>query len=364
MYDKFKEYAQLVENKFGRKIQVLRSDNSDEFVNAKLNEFLAAKGIKKENTAPHTPQQNGQAERENRTIVESARSMLHAKALLLFLWAEAVNTAVHVLNRSASSKKTATPYELWVGTKPHLEHLRIFGSQVFAHVPKQFTRKFDARSKPNIFVGYDGDSSNYRVYDPETKKVGVSRDVIFNEKTEKVETIEENKDEDMVVLKRRAAPVEQAEEQVEEPMVIESSDESEYESGNELVEVPVHAEPQPAADRERRVLRNRANIRMPARYANVAEHRVPESYKEAMSNEDVEQWTGAIREEFRAHEDNNTWMLVPRSSSQRIIDSKWVFRVKEDPEKKTRRFKARLCARLYAERGHRVHIDVCTCSAL
>lgn len=181
--------------------------------------------------------------------------MLHARGLPLSLWAEAINIAVYVLNRSASSKKTATPYELSVGRKPNLEHLRIFGSQVFAQVPKQFTQKPDARARPKTFIGDDQNSSNYRVFDPETKKVSASRDVTFNEKTGKIETIEENEDEEMIALGRRVAPVEQIEER-DEQSEDGSSDESEYESGNEVVEVPVQGEPQPVADLERRVLRN------------------------------------------------------------------------------------------------------------
>lgn len=72
VFDKFKEFAQLVKNKFNKSIKILRSDNGREFCNAKMDEYLTARGIKKENTAPHTPEQNGKAERDNRTIVESA----------------------------------------------------------------------------------------------------------------------------------------------------------------------------------------------------------------------------------------------------------------------------------------------------
>lgn len=70
-----------------------------------------------------------------------------------------------------------------------------------------------------------------------------------------------------------------------------------------------------------------------------------------MSSKDAAQWARAVREELRAHERNHTWTLVPRSSSQRLIDSKWVFRVKEDPEKKAIRFKARLCARGFMQKA-------------
>lgn len=115
-----------------------------------MDEYLTARGIKKENTAPHTPEQNGREERNNRTIVESARTMLSSKDLPIFVWAEAVNTAVYVLNRTVASGDSATPYELRVGKKPNLEHLRIFGSQAYAHVPKQFTKKFDVCAQPSV----------------------------------------------------------------------------------------------------------------------------------------------------------------------------------------------------------------------
>ena len=72
---------------------------------------------------------------------------------------------------------------MWVGKKPNLGHVRIFGSEAFVHIPKQFTKKFDARAEKVILVGYDGESSNYRAYDPNRKRVSESRDVILNEKS-------------------------------------------------------------------------------------------------------------------------------------------------------------------------------------
>lgn len=90
VYEKFKEFDKLVANKFERPIKILRSDNGLEFCNKRMNEYLTARGIKKENTAPYTPQQNGKVERDNRTIVESARTLIHAKELPLNLWTETV----------------------------------------------------------------------------------------------------------------------------------------------------------------------------------------------------------------------------------------------------------------------------------
>ncbi|CAL1681040.1 unnamed protein product [Lasius platythorax] len=112
----FKQYECLVHNQFGRKMKVLRTDNGTEYCNRDMKRLLANKGIRHETTAPGTPEQNGKAERENRTIVESARTMLEAKSLPKVLWAEAVNTAVYILNRTSSTSNTlATPYEVWHG---------------------------------------------------------------------------------------------------------------------------------------------------------------------------------------------------------------------------------------------------------
>lgn len=200
VYDRFKVFEKLIRNKFGKAMKVLRSDNGKEFRNKLMDSYLESCGILRETTAPYTPEQNGKAERDNRTIIESARTMLRAKNLPKYLWAEAVSTAVYLLNRSGSSNgDDKTPYERWIGKKPNLQHVRIFGSEAFVHVPKQFTKKFDDRSKKVLLVGYEGESSNYRVYDPVSKKITISHDVIFNESFGKV-TIWEDDSESEVKL--------------------------------------------------------------------------------------------------------------------------------------------------------------------
>jgi len=106
--------------------------------------------------------------------VESARTMLHAKKLPLFLWAEAVNTAIYILNRTSSRINSGTtPYEMWMGKKPTLSHVRIFGSEAYVYIDKQFRKKFDPKAKKMILVGYQAESTNYRLYDPISKKIVV-----------------------------------------------------------------------------------------------------------------------------------------------------------------------------------------------
>ena len=93
-------------------------------------------------SAPYTHEQNGIAERENRFVVETVRSMLHAKDLPIKLWAEAVNTAEYILNRTGPSlMEGKTPYELWYGKPAKVDHLRVFSTKYFAHIPKEKRRK-------------------------------------------------------------------------------------------------------------------------------------------------------------------------------------------------------------------------------
>lgn len=98
-FEKFKEFELTVTNESGCNIGTLRSDNEGEYVSNEFEEYLKSKGIRHELTVPHSPQQNGVAERMNRTLMESARSMIaHAKQPNSF-WAEAVATAAYVRNR-------------------------------------------------------------------------------------------------------------------------------------------------------------------------------------------------------------------------------------------------------------------------
>ena len=96
-------------------------------------------------------------------------------------WGEAVNTAVHILNRSPTKALDGrTPYEAWHGRKPTVTHLRVFGCLAFA---KELTHigKLEDRSTPGVFIGYSEGSKAYRILDPKTQRVRTARDVVFDE---------------------------------------------------------------------------------------------------------------------------------------------------------------------------------------
>jgi transposase InsO family protein len=139
----------------GHVIKELLSDNGKEFDNKDVRSMLQKEGIIQRLTMPYTPQQNGCSERENRTVVETARAIMHAHGNIpQTLWAEIVRSANYILNRTGPSNVPGTsPYELWYGKKPGLKHLRVIGSTCYVHVPKQTRKKMDPKATKGILIG-------------------------------------------------------------------------------------------------------------------------------------------------------------------------------------------------------------------
>ena len=98
------------------------------------------------------------------------------------LWAEAVGTACYLVNRSSSSALgDKTPQEVWTGKEPSLTHLKVFGCDAYVHVPKENRSKLDKKDEKCIFIGYKDGLKGYKLWNPETRKVVYSRDVVFIE---------------------------------------------------------------------------------------------------------------------------------------------------------------------------------------
>jgi len=144
----------------------------------------------------YAPEQNGTAKRKNRYLLEMARCMLIDANLPNKYWGEAVCTANYLQNRLYTKATGMTPFERWHKRKPSLQHIHVFGSKAYAHVPKELRRKLDEKAKELVFVGYAEDAKGYRLLDKSTDKVIVSRDVNFLEDgSEAKEVIIQNKQE-------------------------------------------------------------------------------------------------------------------------------------------------------------------------
>lgn len=334
-FERFKEFEASVKNKFQTTIKTLRTDNGTEYCNQAMLNYLTSQGIQLETTAPHTPQQNGRSERDNRTIMESAWTMLHASGLSKRLWAEAVNTAVYTLNRTATTQvKDSTPYELWTGKKPDLSHMKIFGAAAFVHIPDQLRRKLDAKSKKMFLVGYQRESTNYRLYDPVGQKITVSRDVNFKEIL--------NNNNDSLLQKTDDIPVSISRENI--------SEEEQTIPENEVLLNDGHEDELPGtiagSGEQQHNLRDRSKIQKPARYdVNLVEYQEPKTFEEAINGNNSDKWRTAIKEELEAHEANGTWILTKLPEKKKTISSTWVFKVKYFSSEDSVHFKARLCAK-------------------
>nr|GEW75004.1 hypothetical protein [Tanacetum cinerariifolium] len=140
------------------------------------------KGIKREYSNARTPQQNGVAERKNKTLIEAARTILADLFLPTTFWAEAVNTACYVLNRVLVTKpQNKTPYELLTGIQPIISYLRPFGCHVTILNTIDQLGKFDGKSDSGFLVGYSLNSKAFKVYNLETKRVEENLHVNFLE---------------------------------------------------------------------------------------------------------------------------------------------------------------------------------------
>ncbi|CAL9007544.1 unnamed protein product [Prunus brigantina] len=245
---------------------------------------------------------NGVAERKNRTIVEMAKCMMFEKSMPLEFWAEAVNTAVYILNRcptKALDKKT--PFEAYSGRKPGIKHLRIFGSLCYAHVPNQQRQKLDLTSKRCVFLGYGSCEKGYRLYNIATGSVIISRDVKETDDANLTQT-----------------------EVLEEEQI-------------ELVSGPQDVDHTPLKYKSIAEVYERCNL-------CIVE---PETFEEAIKDA---AWQKAMETELEMIEKNDTWELVNRPSDKPIIGVKWVYKTKLNLDGSVQKNKARLVAKGYSQK--------------
>ncbi|GJV69607.1 hypothetical protein Tco_1485116 [Tanacetum coccineum] len=149
-----------VENLIDQRVKIIRCDNGTEFKKKEMNQFCKRKGIKREFSVARTPQQNGVAERKNKTLIEAAKTMLADSKLPTTFWAEAVNTACYVQNKVLVTKPhNKTPYELFLAIKKTLSFMRPFGCPITILNTIDHLGKFDGKADEGFFVGYSINST-------------------------------------------------------------------------------------------------------------------------------------------------------------------------------------------------------------
>lgn len=339
------------------------TDNGTEFKNFSLENFLRDRGINHSTSVVYTPQQNGYIERDIRTVFESGRTMLKDAKLPKSLWAEAMNTAVYVLNRSVNSKKDLTPFELWTGERPDVGNLKVFGQQAVISKMGTDISKLGNKGVKMHFVGYTDRFNTYRFYDPKFEQVITRCDVVFL--PVKHVPIVQDSAQNTIDIEMDANEVEsqepkQAESLIDETISDLQEEESVYDEADSLE--PIYQN----ADEIRRsqipallkigrnppkILSGRTRSETANETANAAIMELdedPQTFKEAMSRSDKHKWLEAMEDELKSLYKNEVWDLVPRPDAN-VVSCKWVYRIKRKPNNEIERYKARLVARGFSQ---------------
>lgn len=371
-------FIKFVENQCNAKVKVLRSDNGTEYVNTELTDFLKRKGIVHQLTVPYSPQQNGSAERFNRSLLDKVRCLLFNANLDDKMWAEAANTAAFLINRSPSSRLSGKiPEEVWSGNKVNLKYLRVFGCEAFAHIDDCKRKKLDPKSKKLIFLGYCENVKGYRLFNPDDNKIIVSRDVVFNESVfpgrrsnrmqkHMFEPIfltgggdEEHLNTTPVEAELERDSVELSDYPVEAERELASVDSPNYpveaECEHDCVPTEDHLEvPQEVQESSSHRYNLRPRIPKPTcnvtNVSNVAEPLEPRTVKEALSCEDKELWQKAMKEEIDSFILHGAWELTDKPVDKNVVKNKWIFTLKRDSDGNITRYKARLVAKGFTQK--------------
>ena len=395
-FEAFKVWYKQVKNLYNLKVVKLRSDHGTEYENSQFAKFCNEKGIKHEFSAPITPQQNGIAERKNRTLQEMARVMLSSKNLSKKFWAEALNTACHIGNRVyLRTGSTMTPYEILNHKKPTLKYFHVFGCICYVLNDRDYRSKFDDKSDKAIFLGYSQNSRAFRVYNLKTKTIMESINVTFDDLSDlNIKTVEDDFHD---CLMDQPQSVSTTEKESDVPTDV-SPDTSSGKTNVETITVEddnvrtptrtntagvdsetdsvdrnlgrtkdvaskiqkIHPIDQVIGDvfGERTTRSKSKNFTEMVRlacstpeYAEVTSCCFistiePKNVVEALKYND---WILAMQDELLQFEKNNVWTLVPRPENINVIGTKWIFKNKSDEKGNITRNKARLVAQGYTQ---------------
>ena len=393
----------LLENQTSLKVKVLRSDRGGEYYSKTLKAYMTSKGIIHQTTAPYTPQQNGVAERFNRTIMERVRAMLTSSGLPTNMWSELLQAANYLRNRSPTKGRPKTPVEMLFNYKPDLSHVRVIGARTFVQVPARERDKLMPISKPGRLIGYEEHSKGYRILmDGPHNQIRVSRDVTFAEadcsrqspetpaatlpESELLElnldfSVEPPEQHSETPIQGGNEPDNFATQPSSEPVTEGGSDSSSAESEttseetsqenqqgpqqsplqepsgpqDEVQQGPSQGPPEDEQTEEeeptrRYPLRSRNEPSTWWKALNAHGPAEPTTYEEAMKSPDAEKWKQAMDEEIESQLLNNTWEKAELPKGFKPIPVKWVYKIKRDAQNNIERYKARLVAKGFKQK--------------
>lgn len=370
-----KLFIDEVERQLEKKVKVVRSDRGGEFYGrftesgqcpGPFAKLLESKGICAQYTMPGTPQQNGVAERRNRTLMEMVRSMLSNCKLPMSLWIYALKTATYILNRVPSKAVPMTPFELFKGRKPSLRHLRVWGCPAEVKLYNPHEKKLDSRTVSGYFIGYPEKSKGFVFYCPSHStrivETGNARFIENGETSGSSESRGVNIKEIRVEDSSPVVPT-----QVVIP-VVGVQPNTEIEQQNEEHSVPPNQEieNEPIAIQEqnivpqvplRRSIRERRStiindyvVYDVESECDLSLNEEPKTFRKAMESENSEKWSNAAEEEISSMNVNKVWDLVELPDGFKTVGCKWIFTTKRDSKGNLEKYKARLVAKGFTQK--------------
>ena len=390
-FAEFEKLIKLLENNLKTRLVGIRSDRGGEFQKDFIT-YCEERGISHEFSAPRTPQQNGVVERKNRSLEETARTLLQESKLPRSFWAEAVNTACYVLNRVIIRPiLEKTPYELLRNKKPQIGYFKVFGSKCFALKKIERDGKFDAKSYEAIFVGYSLTSRAYRIYNIKKRIIEESIDIVFKEPNNDLPRDEDDAGDNSSPDYGNQQAEKSKEQATTEPVAKETGNQQAGTTSQPAVtevsvddaidqlsrlslggtQTPIDGTSTPVqVDHEEiarhnlpkstrtvknhppelvigdvtdgiKTRRGKANF---CAYAAFLAQEEPKNVADALEDEN---WVIAMQDELNNFERCDVWELVKPPKNASIIGTKWVFKNKLDEEGIVTRNKARLVAQGY-----------------
>ena len=294
-FEKFKEFRNEVEKQLGRSIKSLRSDRGGEYLSQAFLDYLRDNGILSQCTPPYTPQDNGVAERRNRTLLDMVRSMMGKADLPKSFWGYALDTTVYILNRVLSKSVEVTPHEIWTNKKPYLSHMKVWGC--LAYVKQTMSDKLEVKSDKCLFVGYPKEIMGYQFYNTLEQRLFVSKHAVFLEKEfllredsrSKVELSEvQDALTDTSYLNEPKAVIH------EDEFIVDSSKPQVFRRTSRICSVP---------ERYGFLISEQKDVLLIENYE-------PTTYEESLNSSESDQWLNAMKSEMESMYTNQVWTLV------------------------------------------------------
>ncbi|RVX08125.1 Retrovirus-related Pol polyprotein from transposon TNT 1-94 [Vitis vinifera] len=349
----------------GKPIKAVKSDRGGEYYGrydetgrnpGPFAKFLLECGIDARYTLPGTPQQNGVAERRNRTLLDMVRCMLSNSSLPEFLWGEVLRTAAYILNQVPSKSVPKTSYELWSGKKPSLHHFHVWGCKAEVRPYNPQSKKLDPKTISGFFVGYCIGSRGSRFYCPShtTRIIESDRAVYFEDEVNVDPNFVPREipfGEEHVVIPFPTSHVPNMDVPiVQQPATNQGEHGDQVESDLPVDDTVVNEVP----------LRRSQRVRRPAisddYMVYLQEHEYdsydafdPVAYQEAIHCPQFISWKEAMDDEMNSMYMNGVWDLVELPHGCKPVGCKWVFKSKRDSSGKIERYKARLVVKGYSQ---------------